>query len=230
MAKCFVTSLSPRRIDRQQFCIDSWRAYGLPIVAVQTAGESEQLAPHFAGVEFREVDAKPNVFDKPYLPRIYDMLAVVDFDCILINSDIQIKDTYRLFQAEWLSQPPESIVVGVRQDYSPGRRPVTTPYGVDAFRITPLMARALRDDGFVIGMPGWDYWLPWLIWNSGFFGQRAKSTLLHHLHPMGWDDETDGERGRKMLADTFRLPPYIFTVFIQWLTHREGLKRRPIKP
>lgn len=222
-----VTSLSPHRIERQIRCIRSWRAYGLPIVAVQTTGEAAACREWMPNIEYIEVASKPNVFDKPYLPRVADILESVDFDCLLINADIEIVAPYKTFVNDWLIDRPDSLTLGLRHDYWPGKPKHLTPYGIDAFRITPDMRPHLMDEGFTIGMPGWDYWIPWRLWAAGYNARVAESALLHELHEMGWQDDTHGISGRQLLTDTCRMPTGVFTVFIQWITKRENLRRTP---
>jgi hypothetical protein len=225
LAKCFVTSLSPHRIERQQYCIETWRKQCLPIVAVQSVGESENLRNHFEGIEFIEVEPKENVYGKPHLPRIFDMIRLTGFDCIFLNSDISIKDTGPQFRGQWIRRSDSELIIGIRKDYlHVGGKKTLTPYGIDAFRISPSMQNAIQDEGFVIGMPGWDYWLPWRINRAGFSICVAKSSLLHPLHEMGWNQEQCNS-GRELLAKTLGANPDLLTEFIQRSTGRWGLSR-----
>jgi hypothetical protein len=222
-----VTSFSLNRVDRQRFCIASWKKYGLPIIAVQCDTQIEQLKGIFGDMVdgFTVLPAKENAWDRPHLARVADHIKhTADGPILLINSDIEIRDTPKQFFDQWMGDDADTLICGVRLDHPFGNYKNTKhPYGIDAFRITPEMAKAVRDDGFVIGSPGWDYWLPWQLSQAGFRVRAANSQLMHEIHAMNYG-QADVEIAHSIMEKQFYIPPHILTIWIQWVTDRVGMK------
>jgi hypothetical protein len=222
-----VTSFSLHRFERQSFCVRSWQRLGLPIVAVQCDTQINQLSEMFAGlgIKWTTMPAKPNAWDRPHLARVADHIKhTADGPILLINSDIEIRDTPEQFAAQWLGDDADTLICGVRLDHPRGSyRSTMHTYGIDAFRITPAMADSLPDDGFVIGSPGWDYWLPWRISQLGYKIRAAKSQFMHETHEMGYGRDAV-DIAHQMMLDRFGVPPHLLTLWIQWATDRVGMR------
>ena len=222
-----VTSLSSKNIARQTYCLNTWKRYGLPIVAVQTEGESALLQEHFPGVEFIETPLGGDYFDKPHLPRISELINLsVDSPILLINSDISIEDTQREFINNWKQ---EGLVCGIRLNH---RRPDSTrvkrnPFGIDAFKIP--QGTIVADYGFCIGMPGWDYFLPYELAHRKVPISVSNSNLLHLIHEVNYEDPYI-KLGQQLLIKTYGHDQRYFTVAIQKLTHRQRLNYRNTVP
>jgi hypothetical protein len=223
----FVTSLSLGRIDRQKFCLRSWQKYGLPICSVQCDTQIDELSKIFGEfeIDWTVIPAKPNPWNRPHLARVADHIKhTADGPILLINSDIEIKDQPADFARRWVDTDTESLLCGIRYDHPHGNYKSTVhPYGIDAFRITPAMAEAVTDDGFVIGSPGWDYWLPWRLNQAGFDVRREPSLFMHEIHEMGYGKDAV-DISHAMMEDRFRVPPTVLTQWIQWATDRVGMK------
>ena len=224
-----VTSFGLNRIDRQRFCVASWRKLGLPIVAVQCDEQVEQLRAIFGDLvdSFTSLPSQPNAWNRPHLARVANHAKQTqDGPILLINSDIEIRDTPEQFAREWLRDDPDTLICGVRRDHRHGSYTnAIHPYGIDAFRITPAMAEKLTDCGFVIGSPGWDYWLPWELWLAGFNVRAAESQFMHEVHNLGYAD-ADVDIAHDLIFKRFRMPPHVMTVWIQWATNRRGMKHK----
>jgi hypothetical protein len=222
-----VTSFSLHRFERQQFCVRSWQRLGLPIVAVQCDTQIHELSKMFAGmgVEWTTIPARTNAWDRPHLARVADHIKhTADGPILLINSDIEIRDTPEQFADQWMGDDADTLICGVRLDHPFGKyKTAMHPYGIDAFRITPAMAELLPDDGFVIGSPGWDYWLPWRVSQNGYKIRAAKSQFMHELHQMGYGRDAV-DIAHQMMLDRFGVPPHILTLWIQWATDRVGMR------
>ena len=183
----FITSLSRHRIERQQFCLATWRPYGT-ITAVQTAEDCAVLAPLFPGVDFvateltgSDLYAAPN--------RIRIKVLVDQGPGLLINSDIKLDTSAREFNHDW--QPSlRQFNVGVRYDFDgPGKPKEMNPYGIDAFLITEEVMRLLPDVGFVLGVPMWDYWIVWHMMTERFsIETKLTPGLLHLRHVVNWSE------------------------------------------
>jgi hypothetical protein len=222
-----VTSFSLHRFERQAFCVRSWQRLGLPIVAVQCDTQINQLSEMFAGmgIQWTTIPSRPNAWDRPHLARVADHIKhTADGPILLINSDIEIRDTAEQFASQWCGDDADTLICGVRLDHPRGSyRSAMHPYGIDAFRITPAMSETLPDDGFVIGSPGWDYWLPWRIAQLGYKVRAAKSQFMHETHQMGYGRDAV-DIAHQMMLDRFGVPPHILTLWIQWATDRVGMK------
>jgi hypothetical protein len=224
-----VTSFGLNRIDRQRCCVASWRKLGLPIIAVQCDEQVEQLRAIFGDLvdSFTSLPSQPNAWGRPHLARVANHAKQTqDGPILLINSDIEIRDAPEQFAAEWMGGDADTLICGIRRDHHHGTyHSVIHPYGIDAFRITPAMAESIPDDGFVIGSPGWDYWLPWRMSQNGYKIRAAKSQLMHEIHDMGYDRQAV-EIAHGMMLDRFNVPPNIMTLWIQWATDRVGMRHR----
>ena len=84
----FLTSISPRRIERQQYCMATWLQYG-EITAVQTAGEIPLLQPQFPNVQFVATE-KTGALTFGYPSRVNISAMIDQGPGLLINSDIKI--------------------------------------------------------------------------------------------------------------------------------------------
>jgi hypothetical protein len=224
-----VTSFGLNRIDRQRFCVESWRKLGLPIVAVQCDEQVGQLRAIFGDLvdSFASLPAQPNAWGRPHLARVANHAKQTqDGPILLINSDIEIRDTPEQFASQWLTDDADTLVCGVRRDHLQGSyKNAIHPYGIDVFRITPAMAEKLTDCGFVIGSPGWDYWLPWELWLARFSVRAADSQFMHEIHNLGYSD-ADVDIAHDLIFKRFRMPPHVMTVWIQWATNRRGMKHK----
>jgi len=217
-----VTSLSHGRIDRQQYCINTWLAKGLRVIAVQCPGETESLRPHFPNVTFKEYTLPTsNIFSKN-TPTIDSMAyqAIEEKDAVLlINSDISIKDSDLMFQQHWVVQP-KTLSLGVRQDANPGsKKRKQQKWGIDAFLVTPEMAQTIPDIGFRIGLPGWDFWIVYHFHLLGYAIHVTKSRLFHENHPKGWN-EADQMAYRCLVQTRYNVTRNMLPYFILDVTNR----------
>ena len=189
----FITSISPRRIERQQYCMATWLQYG-EILAVQTADEIPLLQTHFPDVKFVATEKTgANIFGYPSRVNISAMID--QGPGLLINSDIKIDTNQKQIDSDWKPKPKQ-FNVGVRFDFDgPGQPKYLNKHGIDAFLITEEVMAVMEDHGFVIGVPVWDCWIVWHMLIHRF-KIRAKLTpgLLHLNHPLGWSD-TDLAKG-----------------------------------
>ena len=88
----FITSISPKRIERQQYCMATWLQYG-EIVAIQTADEIPMLQEQFPEVKFVSTDKTgKELFGYP--SRVNISAMVEQGPGLLINSDIKFEQSY----------------------------------------------------------------------------------------------------------------------------------------
>lgn len=220
----FITSISPRRIERQQYCIKTWLRYG-NVVAIQAANEIPALQSQFPDVQFEATDRTgAKLFGYPSRVNIAAMIE--HGPGLLINSDIKIDTTATEFKADW-TPAPKQFNVGVRYDFDgPGKPKYLNKWGIDAFLITEEVMRLVEDHGFVIGVPVWDYWLIWHMLIHRFKIKTKLSLGLFHLnHPMGWP-ESDMAIGMKIMKREYGIGQKGLSVAISDVTGRLHVKPR----
>ena len=216
----FLTSLSPNRVERQRYCLDSWKVFG-KIIAVQREDEIPSLQSLFSDVEFRTA-APSSSFSKP-TPKITEIVKYADEPSLLINSDISIKDS----NLDLWNYEEGILKLGIRTDYFPNSssRKFRQKYGIDAFLIYPEMRDLLPDLDFCIGCPGWDFWLPYHLWFKHNYEIRTPDCIfLHELHPLGWTDQDQKSYRARIAASEYKLTYSMLPAFILDITNRTHLK------
>lgn len=199
----FITSISRHRIERQQYCMNTWLTYG-DITAVQTADDIEFLSPLFPQVNFVNTTLTGAEFYG--LPNRVRIKALVDQGPgLLINSDIKLDTTHRDFTRDWKTHARQ-FSVGIRYDFDgPGKPKVLNRYGVDAFLISEEVMALLPDLGFVIGVSVWDYWIIWHMMTERFrIKPKTTPGLLHLRHTQNWD-ERETQIGLSILQSKYGL-------------------------
>lgn len=217
----FITSLHHKRVDRQKYCIDSWRKHGNNIIAVQAEHEIPILKPLFDNVQF-EVGSVSYAFSKP-TPKITELIKYADEPSLLINSDISIKDDNL---NKW-NYEKKVLKLGIRHDYFPNNKTqkFRQKYGIDAFLICPEMQKLLPDLDFCIGCPGWDFWLPYHLWAFHDYSIVVPDCwMLHELHPLGWTDQDQKSYRERLKSYGYKLTPTMLAAFILDITNRNHLK------
>ena len=212
-----VTSFSSKNIERQLYCVNTWRRYDLPIVGVQTEGESDLLKEHFPFVTFVETSLGGDAFNKPHLPRITELIKQANDDSILIiNSDISIEDTKQEFIDNWEG---DGLICGIRLNHRKYgiNRVKRNPFGIDAFKVP--MGTEVPDYGFAIGVPGWDYFLPYELNLRGMTITVSPSKLLHLIHDLNYEDKYI-KIAQQLLVATYGYDQRHFTETVQKLTNR----------
>lgn len=176
-----VTSLSPNpdRAERQELCLQSWRDIGLEVIQVNTT-------------------------DRPRIKAMTDAGAATGLPFLLINSDIEIYGDHTAID-EALALP-DRLSIGIRYNHDAGsnrRRSQREGAGLDCFLLTPEMAETIPDLPFTIGMPVWDYWLPYHFRRLGYaFHWIGEPLFFHATHEIQWSRE-DWVRGSSWLNDHY---------------------------
>lgn len=214
-----VTSFAPGREARQHYCLATWRAYGLPIVAVQTAAEMPAMVS-----QYTDVDWIRSASDRPLIKELAEVAITTGEPVLIVNSDISIKNTFADFRRDWLSpnhQHPGMLRVGIRWDRRSDGHKVMQKYGIDVFLITPPMAASLPELGFQIGKPGWDYWLVLHFASLGYRLSTKKSVgLIHSRHALNWTKQDQASR-KQIFFDHYGFTASEATRTVQKLTGRK---------
>lgn len=217
-----ITSLNPhhRRRDRQLKCLQSWVSAGLSVVVVNTQAELDSMpwATMIAKTVVSENTAQG--YDRPVqlVQSLINAGIETGGQFILINSDIEITgDVSELNHAIGLH---DRLTICVRYNHERGKKPMATrePAGLDAFLMTPTMAKMVVDIGLGFGKPGWDYWIPIHFRKHGIkFNWIQRPLFLHESHPVGWSN-ADWMRGHDKIKDCYG-------VSISGVAFRNGLQK-----
>lgn len=201
-----VTSFAPDRLERQTVCLDSWVKLGLRVVSVNSQSEIDSMKDGYPQVSkwiATEFEKTPNI------NSLIDVAVSESSPILIVNSDIEIYgDQDRLAK---LIQDRKNAV-GVRHNYE--TRPSESnqeQWGVDAFIVYPEQAPLINRADFRIGVPMWDWWLPWEIDRIGGDCEWIDEPyFFHKSHDVAWDQATCNEK-KNYFAKRFG-----FVDFIKW--------------
>ena len=234
-----ITSLSPSRIARQQYCITTFlpqerssteeftKSEERVIVCVQGPGEQEKLAAHFPGCEF-VVGTTNTSFSKP-TPKITELIkqaGVVNTPvyaaneqagepALIINSDISIESDISVWDPV-----PGTLKMGIRTDFNRRGGKRLQKWGIDAFLILPEMIELLSDIDFAVGCPGWDFWIPYVLCTKhGYQIEVVQAELLHEIHEQAWSKD-DYEVYKHIMMNNYRVHDTSLGHFILDITGR----------
>ena len=191
-----VTSISPRHhnAQAQAIAMKSWAYAGMLISSINSPEECDALAKEYPTVEFiRSSRASSGLFKAPYAP----ISAMIDLaiergaeTCILVNSDIELRDPDGILSA-YIEMAKDGLIFANRHDHNgDGMNPTRYDHGFDVFIINRIFFRLLPQTLFVMGQTWWDYWIPWRFMESGIPIQLVNEPIfLHHRHPVQYDQK-----------------------------------------
>lgn len=221
-----ITSFSPKRIDHQQFCLQSWLDRGCEVTAVQTAAEAEAVQQSFPNARVVVTDKVADAFGKPHHVRIAALMDQCKSESgLILNSDIHMLSTQEQLQRDW--QPDGRLFkIGIRWEQHPRTGEARLlKYGIDAFLITPEIAEKTPDIGMGLGIPVWDYWLPYHVVHR--LGKRlvTKKTdgLRHVAHVQNWQN-SESDTGFAIVKQHYGISQKALTQWIQRATGRTLVK------
>ena len=188
-----LTSLSPApaRREAQLEAVQSWRAAGLLPMSLNHPDELAQL--HEYDVELvpcAAADVAPGGRYCVTVNALLALLAKVQGQSLLLNSDIVL----RLTQTQLAGFGARCAGgLGYLVKYNHGgdeHQAVREPYGIDAFlfdaRTVQLGAAYLA-----LGLPVWDYWLPYEFMRLGRpLYTTDDPVAFHRTHPQTWSMAT----------------------------------------
>ncbi len=110
----------------------------------------------------------------------------------IVNADISFEATDAERRA-LVGLAASGVLVCIRRTdvpdmATPLARGTQLPQGFDAFLYPRDMAVILRAEGFCLGMPFWDLWLPFAACLAGRPVAMVRAPLARHVeHPVAWD-------------------------------------------
>jgi hypothetical protein len=196
------TSVVPGRDHALQTkAIASWRAAGLSVVSVNAAQEVARIQAEFPALKVVTASRTAESIARKPLPFIGDLLRAARSnapDAVvvgIINADIVLRPVADLADA-LTAAAKEATVMLPRVD-------VADVSAIDAFRASGHETYSIGYDGvlmptaaisslpesiFCIGMPFWDYWLPFMTLLQGQTLKTVSSPIaLHAAHQTRWD-------------------------------------------
>ncbi|MCD8489641.1 MAG: FkbM family methyltransferase [Desertifilum sp.] len=176
-------------------------------MSLNSSAEIEQLEKdsniNFIPVkrDARQEFGKPLIYLDDLLENLRDRPSSVSG---IINADIYLKASPEFLQTI-CEQACNSLVFGSRievdsieQDWGNAY-----PMGFDFFLFDKRLLNALPTSPYCLGMPWWDYWLPWMAYQQGIPLKIVTSPLAYHIkHQTQYASEAWQNLGLKF-AETF---------------------------
>lgn len=221
-----ITTFSPRRIDRQSWCVHTWEKMGCHVVGVQPEHQIESFRILFPSVEFISTKKTADAFSKPDFVRVHALLdQCLEQPGLIVNSDIEFTGDAEMFAGDWKIPEGNVIKCGVRFDLHPrSTKPRMFKWGIDAFLVTPEIAKELPDIGMSVGIPCWDYWIPMHFHLSGWSVLTKKTPgLQHEVHRQNWS-KAQSDAGYQILLRHYGLGEMQIVNLIQEITGRKAIR------
>ena len=200
----FITSLSPNpaRLARQLYCVQSWLDVGVDVICVNTPEEIASLYFPPGVVVVASSDLSSGCERKTQ--RISALINVgieTGKPFFLINSDIEVHGHTEVIQQAL--DASDKLTIGIRYNYDGEKEAEREQWGLDLFGMTPELAKTLPSMSFGIGLPVWDYWVPYHFrclkvafhWINFPF-------LFHQSHAVHWS-QADWRAGADALRDEY---------------------------
>jgi hypothetical protein len=198
-----VTSFSPKRIERQKWCLRSWLRSGFEVIAMQCPNELAAMRETFGteGVSFASAESTEGYeFATPKINSI--LTAVTDGPFLILNSDCAIVDPWPIYQDVARGMPRTYL----RWNYDAGSAMLASEFewGLDGFLLWPEDAKLFPEDSPLgLGQPVWDYALPPCLTAGGRdWSINHKVVIAHENHEQAWSQDA-WERGRAWMANLF---------------------------
>jgi len=165
----------------QARCVSSWQELGFRVISVNPAAELDRVPP-LPDVEYRP----PRQAGAGGPVRIVELVRAARAEPVdlvgIVNADICLEPSSR----RGVAVPSGAVAVAHRVD-------VTLPtdetgeryrWGLDLVLCARETLPELPDDGFELGRPWWDYWLPLALVAGGLrLENLAGVHALHLRHP-----------------------------------------------
>jgi hypothetical protein len=225
----FVTTINPNsRYERQRDCVNSWIKLGATVSSLQLPSEIQKVYELFPDVNVLVASPRKGVWSKE-TPSINSLIKhYKDKEVLLVNSDIKLAyQNQKEFESYFNHQEQNVLTCGIRYGIAQNGRHTFNPYGIDVFRFFPGMLRALPETDFCLGVPGWDYWIPFYLCTALKFKLRTYfHTQIEHLeHEDRWND-TDQSTAHRIIEKECNWHRTKVTKWIQNQTGRRSWTHR----
>lgn len=186
-----VTAFGPKRIERQQLCLDTWLRSGFRVTALQTTSELAELKDLFPGVDWAEENATATGYNFA-TQRIRRLVEEAkDEPILLINSDCAMAygDGLNRFKQHLAEGTPKFYV---RWNHDQNSVAAEFQWGLDGLLVWPEDVSAIPQDApYGIGHAMWDYAFPIFLKQHGRgFTIDHYPWLMHLDHPQNWIEDS----------------------------------------
>lgn len=223
----FVTSINPNgRYERQRDCVNSWLNFKAPIYAIQLANEVEAVSKLFPDVSVLTAETVPTGLWSRQTPSINSLISLfkeAEVNTVLLNSDIRLDYSNPADFTDQISTNDQNVLVcGIRCDINERNLQSFNPFGIDVFVFKPGMLSLLPKTTFCLGMPGWDYWIPYCLVTQHSKQLRTifDSRIEHVSHNDRWN-ERDLNKAWQQIGIHCKSVPKNITHWIQKVTGRK---------
>jgi len=180
------TSIAPKELAKQKRAIQSWLDLGFDVLSLNVDRELKQLQAEFPGVQFvcarrngRKLAGKPYVF----VDDVMAALKKAGGEVVgIVNSDIMLRSSSRL-PDDLRRETAGCLLYGSRVDVENSEDSEGRLYhrGFDFFFFDSKIIDRLAKTNFMLGVPWWDYWLPYAVMQQGLPVKRIETPLAYHL-------------------------------------------------
>lgn len=190
----FASSFPPKDDETIKKCLSSWKKHADDIILIQSDLEIEYVKSYYNDVSIIKNSILPQSFEwsKPYCPNIMEFIKLTEHsDVVIINSDIYLDYSCEEWNSEWKLENDKSFICGVRTHYNDNSAFMFEPYGIDIFKLPKGIFKYFKDihTKYLIGMPGWDFWLLCKLIELGFEYKckNFDTRILHKFHTQNWN-------------------------------------------
>jgi len=195
------TSLSPapEAQEVQKTALQSWRKAGFQILSLNFPSEIEDLKTQYGNLaEFATATRSSRYAGPRRLLPVADLVEAAfrasPGPALVLNADIHLTP-----EASRLAQCPEDAVVILPRwevETLDSNQAEKNPWGWDGVVIGNQLKEKFTNPAFGLGLPWWDYWIPFRALHLGFRVLEPSDPLARHVrHAEKWD-----EKDRAVLA------------------------------
>jgi len=192
-----VTSLSPQpqAEERQALALQSWKRAGFLGVSLNLANEVATIRQGYG--KFVEVVGVSQACGGRNIRPLVSVADLIETSfarnegkfSLMLNADILLSENASIY----LSQKPRAATMIPRwQINRPGEvaNAEMDPWGYDGVFLAPEMRGVFRNRAFGLGLPWWDYWIPFRALHLGHQVDILREAVAFHVrHEEQWNEE-----------------------------------------
>ena len=194
---CILTSLSPNSsaVERQREALISWQKAGFRPISLNFPEEKSAIEASFSPwVEVKGVSEACLGCRGRHLVAVSDLIEASfqmnrGHAALVLNADIILGSEAPAV----LGLPREGVTMIPRwQIHRPGEvaNMEMDPWGYDGVLLTPETRGAFQNRAFGLGLPWWDYWIPFRALHLGHEVRILNQPLAFHVrHKEQWDEK-----------------------------------------
>jgi len=201
-----LTSLSPaaEAQKRQKDALASWKKAGFKGVSLNFSEECAEIWRNYP--ELADVGtARHRCFGEKGRPHVA-MAELIERSFVqnngqfsfVLNADIVLSPQF----GPQLFGPPQEITMIPRWEHPLPRdsgAPEKDPWGYDGTWLGPSLRGIFTNRTFGMGLPWWDYWIPFRGLHLGFaLRVLEKPMAFHARHPKRWTEKDQGRMARQI--------------------------------